>query len=204
MTELTSREHALRVAVIDVIGKEFAGMYKVARQDAEQVFGPARADGQSQQKVMLPDGTEIGLISIKAGGKQVDVPEAVLEEWTAEHVPDGIEEYIDERAANSADVLDVLRAVFPDLVKKRVRTATRAALVKEIEESGGYLVDKETAEKTKVGEVTDLKPTGAFSYRPGKDTRDQVIAAWQRGDLENTGVGMLVLPAAPRERGDDA
>ena len=203
MTELTPREHSLRVAVLDVISKEFAGMLKVARQDAEPVFGPARADGQSQQKVMLPDGTEIGLVSIKAGGKQVDAPEAALEAWAAEHVPDAIEEYVNERDANSADVLDVLRAVFPDLVKKRIRTATRAALVKEIEESGGYLVDKVTGDKEKVAEVTDLKPTGAFAYRPGKDARDQVIAAWRRGDLEKIGVGMLVLPAASGERGDD-
>jgi hypothetical protein len=194
MSDLTPREHALRVAVLDVIGKEISSAYKGARQEAEAAFGPVRADGQSQQKVMLPDGTEIGLISIKAAGKQVDVTEAALEAWVTEHLPDGIEEYIGERDANSAEVLDVLRAVFPHLVKKHIRPSTRAALLKEIEETGGYLIDKESGDKAKVAEVTDLKPTGAFSYRPGKDARDQVIAAWQSGGLRDLGLGVLALP----------
>lgn len=196
MSDLTARDHALRVAVLDVLGKEVGTAYKSARAEAEEVFGPARADGQSQQKVMLPDGTEIGLISIKAGGKQVDVTEAALEAWVAAHVPDGMEDVADERALTDAEVLDVLRAVFPHLVSRRIRPATRAALLKEIEDGGGWLVDKETGDKEKVGEVTDLKPTGAFSYRPGKDARDQVVAAWQSGELREIGLGALAIGAA--------
>jgi hypothetical protein len=193
---MSLRDHALRIAVLDVIGDEVAATYKAARKGAEVAFAPARAGGQPQQNAVLPDGTEIGLVSIKAGVRQVDVSEADLEAWTAEHVPDGIEEYIDERAANSAEVLDVLRAVFPELVKKRIRTATRAALLKEIEKSGGWLTDKATGDKVKVGDVTDLKPTGAFSYRPGEDARDEVIAAWQSGELRSLGLGALALPGA--------
>jgi hypothetical protein len=184
MSEATARDHALRVAVLDVLGKEIATAYKGARGEAEEVFGPARADGQSQQKVMLPDGTEIGLISIKAGAKQVDIAEADLEAWVEEHLPGGFEEYVNERAANSLEVLDVLKAVFPDLVKRRIRPATREALLKKITENGGYLIDEDTGDKTKVADVTEGKPSGAFSYRPAKDARDQVIAAWQRGDLK--------------------
>jgi hypothetical protein len=197
--ELTVGEHALRVGVLDVIGDEVTAVYKAARKEAEAAFAPARDDGQSQRKVILPDGTEIGLLSIRAGRKQVDVTEAALEAWTAEHLPDGMEDYLDPSALASADVLDVLRAVFPDLVKRRIRQATRTALLKEIETSGGYLVDKVTAEKEKVGEVTDLKATGAFSYRPGTQARDQVIAAWQRGDLRHLGLGALALPGAAAE-----
>lgn len=196
MSDMSVREHALRVAVLDVIGDEVASAYKAARKEAGAAFAPARADGQSQQKVMLPGGAEIGLVSIKAAGKQVDVTEAALEAWVTEHLPGGMEEFADERALTDAEVLDVLRAVFPHLVSRRVRPATRAALLKEIEESGGWLVDKVTCEKVKVGEVADLKPTGAFSYRPGKDARDQVIAAWQRGDLRGLGLGALALPGA--------
>jgi hypothetical protein len=198
--ELTVGEHALRVGVLDVIGDEVTAVYKSARKDAEAAFAPARDDGQSQRKVQLPDGTEIGLLSIRAGRKQVDVTDAALATWTEAHLPDGMEDYVDP-AALTSDVLDVLRAVFPDLVHKRVRAATRTALLKEIETSGGYLVDKATGDKEKVGDVTDLKATGAFSYRPGKDARDQVIAAWQRGELRHLGLGALALPGAAPEDG---
>ena len=47
-----------------------------------------------------------------------------------------------------------------------------------------------------MAEVTDTAPTGSFAYRPGKDSRDQVIAAWQRGDLRDLGLGALALPAS--------
>lgn len=199
MSEMSLRDHALRVAVLDVIGDEVTATYKAARKDAEAAFAPARAGGQPQQKAVLPDGTEIGLVSIKAGGKQVDVTEADLEAWVTEHLPDGMEEYADPAALTNADVLDVLRAVFPHLVDKRVRAATRAALLKEIEKSGGWLTDKATGDKTKVGDVTDLKPTGAFSYRPGEDARDEVIAAWQSGELRSLGLGALGLPGAAQD-----
>jgi hypothetical protein len=204
VSETSLREHALRVAVLDVIGDEVGAAYKAARKDAEAAFGPARGDGQSQQKVMLPDGAEIGLVSIRAGGRQVDVTDAALEAWVAEHLPGGMEEVADARALTDAEVLDVLRAVFPHLVSRRIRAATRAALLKEIEESGGWLTDTETGVKERVAEVTDLKPTGAFSYRPGKDARDQVITAWQRGELRDIGLGALALPGAGPDTGAGA
>ena len=192
MSEPNLRDHALRVAVLKVIADESARLYKGARADAEEAFAPARADGHSQQKVMLPDGAEVGLISISAGGRQADVTDAALEAWCDAHLPGAFEEYAD--MITDAEVLDVLRAVFPDLVKRRIRHATRAALVKEIEESGGYLVDQAEGTKEKAGEVTDLKPTGAFSFRPAKGARDAVIAAWQRGELQGIALGPLALP----------
>jgi hypothetical protein len=192
MTGTTIREHALRVAVTKIIEDEAKRLHKGARADAEQAFAPARTDGQSQQKVLLPDGTEAGLISISAGGRQVDVTDAALEAWCDAHLPGAYEEYAD--MITDAEVLDVLRAVFPHLVKRRIRTATRAALMSEIEESGGYLVDQAEGTKEKVGEVTDLKPTGAFSFRPAKGAADAVIAAWQRGELQGIALGPLALP----------
>jgi hypothetical protein len=193
MSEPTLRDHALRVGVLKVIADESARLYKGARADAEQAFAPARADGQSQQKVMLPDGDEVGLISISAGGRQVDVTGAALEKWCDEHLPGAFEEYAD--MITDAEVLDVLRAVFPDLVKRRIRHATRTALLQEIEESGGYLVDIPGGGiKEKVGEVTDLRPSGAFSFRPAAGAREAVIAAWQRGELQGIALGPLALP----------
>lgn len=194
--DLSLRDHALRVGVLKVIADETARTYKGAREDAQAAFAPARADGQSQQKVLLPDGTDIGLISIRDGGKTVDVTEAALAKWCDEHLPGAWEEYADESALTNADVLDVLKAVFPDLVKRRIRPATRAALLKEIEESGGYLVDQEEGVKEKVGDVVDCKPTGEFSFRPAKGARDLVVAAWQRGELRGVALEPLALPVS--------
>lgn len=183
MSETTLREHALRVAVLKVISDEAVRAYKAARDDAQAGFGPARDEGQSQQRALLPDGTEIGLISVKAPARRVGMPDGALEAWVRGHLPGGMEDYADPDAVNTAEVLDVLKAVFPHLVKSRIRPATRAALLKEVEESGGYLVDQETGDKEKVAEVTDGRATGEFAFRPSRDARDKVIAAWQRGEL---------------------
>lgn len=191
---LSARDHALRVAVLDVIGEEVAGAYKGARKDAEEVFASLRKDGNPQQKVMLPDGDEIGLISIRAGGKSVDVTEDALKAWLREHNPEGLEDYLDADAVTNAELLDIVRAVLPDLVKTRIRAEVRTALLKEIKDTGGYLVSKETGEKEQVAEVTDRDPSGAFSYRPGKDARDKIIAAWRRGDLRGVALDALALP----------
>jgi hypothetical protein len=191
---MSARDHALRVAVLDVIGKEISGAYKGARKDAEAAFGPLRADGTPQQKVMMPNGTEIGLISIKAGGKNVGVTEDALTGWLKEHNPEGLEDYLDPSAVTNTELLDVIRAVFPELVRTRIRAEVRTALLKEIEETGGYLVDKESGDKEQVAAVADVKPTGAFSYRPAKNARDEVIAAWQRGDLQGIALDALALP----------
>lgn len=181
--DMTARDHALRVAVLDVIGKEISSAYKNARGEAQAAFAPLRADGQSQQKVMLPDGDEIGLISIKAGGKSVDVTEDALTAWLRDHNPEGLEDYVDPEAVTNAELVDIVRAVLPELVRTRIRPGVRDAMLKEIEETGGYLVDKDTGDKAKVADVTDREPSGAFSYRPGKDARDKIIAAWRRGEL---------------------
>jgi hypothetical protein len=199
---LSARDHALRVAVLDVIGKEISGAYKGARKDAEEAFGPLRADGQSQQKVMMPDGTEIGLISIKSGSKDINATEDALTGWLEEHNPEGLEDYLDPSAATNTELLDVVRAVFPELVRTRIRAEVRAALLKEIEETGGYLVDKDSGDKEQVAEVTDVKPTGAFSYRPAKNARDEVIAAWRRGELQGIALDALALPAGDGASGE--
>lgn len=196
--DIPLRDHALRVAVLKTIADETAKAYKQVRGEAESAFAPARAEGQSQQRAMLPDGTDLGLISIRDGGKDVAVSEAALEAWLEEHNREGFEEYADPAAYTDAEVLDVLRAVFPHLVKRRIRGEVRSLLLKEIEDSGGYLVDKETGDKQKVAEVRDLKATGAFSWRPSKDAHDLVIAAWQRGELQEIALGALALPPADR------
>jgi len=206
MSEMTAREHALRVGVLDVISDETAGMLQAAREDAAPAFAEWRADGErGRLKALLPGGAEIGLVSVKAGGKKITATEGTLdkaiEKWVREHLPDGIEYYLDESALMNAEVLDVMKAVFPHLVKSRVREATRKALVKEVTDSGGWLVDKSAGEKEKVAEVEDQKPAGTFAFRPSPDARDLVIAAWQRGELRHLGLGAIALPGAAPDPG---
>jgi len=197
VTAPTPREHALRVAVLSALYDVVKSEYEAARKAAEPEFAAVRAEGQKQQAVMLPDGTEIGLVSIKAGTPTIAVTEGALEDWVREHLPDGMEDYVVPAALADAEVLDMLKACFPHAVRQRIRPATRAALLKEIEEGDGWLVDKVTCEKEQVGEVEPHKPTGAFSYRSAKGAKDRIIADWRAGRLAEVAFGPLALPESP-------
>jgi hypothetical protein len=194
---MAARDHALRVAVLSALKETVDKAHKTARAEAEPAFKTARGDGQTQQKVLLPDGEEIGLISIRGGSPVITMPEAGFEAWVREHVPDGIEEYIDPNAAGNAELLDVVKAVFPQFIKSRIRQPVRDELLKEITETGGYLVDKDTGDKEKVAEVSQGSPTGAFAYRAGKGTTERIVTEWLNGRLAGVDLGgMLALPAA--------
>jgi hypothetical protein len=194
MSEMTPREHALRVAVLSTLTDEIKGAYKTAREEAQPVFKAAREDGQTQQKVLLPDGAEIGLISIRGGGTNVTADEGALTAWTAEHNPDGIEDYLIPQAVSNADVIALVKAYYPNAVASRVRAPVREALLKEAEQRGGYVVDGESGEKAKIAEIGEGKPTGVFSLRSASGAREKVIAAWRAGELADIGLGPLALP----------
>lgn len=196
MSGLTPREHALRVAVLEAITEMAKAEYAKARADAQLAFAAVRADGGKQQAVMLPDGTEIGMVSIKAGVTDVTADDAELLAWVREHVPDGIESYIDPAALTDAEVIDMIRACFPGAVKERVRGSTRAALVAEMIDSGGFVTDKETGEIELLGMVESHKPTGAFALNGSgaKQRRERIVAEWQRGKLWEIALGPLALP----------
>lgn len=204
MNDLTPREHALRVAVLEAIVEAAKAEYTKARRGAEQAFAAIRADGGKQQAVMLPDGTEIGLISIKAGGSTVTVDEDELLAWVGEHAPGDIEEYITPEAMSDAEIVDMIKACFPAAVGKRVRQSVRDALVKEMTESGGFVADKESGEIALLGEVENHDPTGAFALAGAgaKARRDRIMTEWQRGNLREIALGPLALPEA--DGGPDA
>lgn len=196
MSDMTAREHALRVAVLGALLDVVKSEYGKARDAAEPEFAAMRAEGQKQQAVMLPDGTEIGLVSIKAGTPALAVTEGGLEAWVREHLPDGMEDYVVPAALADIEVIDMLKACFPHAVRQRIRTATRAALLAEMTESGGKLADKVSGEVEQVGEVEQHKPTGAFSYRSAKGARDRIVAEWRAGRLTEIAFGPLALPGA--------
>lgn len=202
MTSPTPRDHALRVAVLGALLDVVKSEYGKARDAAGPEFAIMRAEGQKQQAVMLPDGTEIGLVSIKAGTPTVAVTEGALETWVREHVPDGIEDYIVPAAQADAEILDMLKACFPHAVRQRIRPATRTALLKEIVDSGGKVADKESGEVEQLGEVEQHKPTGEFAYRSAKGARDRIVAEWRAGRLTEIAFGPLALPTVPAAGGD--
>lgn len=192
---LSPREHALRVAALDALVDLAKKEYNAARADAEQAFKGARADGQSQQRILLPSGEDIGLISIKDGGKTSDLTEAKLKAWCAGHLPTAFEEYIDPAALNSADVLAIVKDKMPELVKTRLRAAEADLLMKEAADSGGYLIDRETGDREKVAEVTRTPPTGAFAFAGGGSDarRRRIVEEWQAGRLGEIGFGPAAI-----------
>jgi len=202
---VSARDAALRVAVLSCLLDAVKAEHSRARKAAEEVFGPIRKDGTSQQRVLLPDGADIGLISIKAGAQSVQLDEAgKLLEWCKTNAPQHVEQYVTEGAFEMADVIALIAERFPNLVRERVRASGRAVLDKQMTETGGYLVN-EDGEKTKLATISNDDPTGAFSYRPAKGAQDRIMAGWAAGDLREIALGSLALPVpeaapAPQEQ----
>ena len=196
---MTPREHALRVAFLEAIAEYAKVELAKARKGAEPVFAVVRKDGGKQLAVMLPGGEEIGLISIKAGVPTVTADEDELLAWVREHSPDDIEEYIDPQALSDAEVIDMIKACFPDSVKERLRPAARESLLKEMTESGGFVADKQTGDLELLGTIENHDPTGAFvlSGAGAKARRDRIMTEWQRGNLRELALGPLALPEPP-------
>jgi hypothetical protein len=201
---MTPRQHALRVAALEALGKAVEAEYAKARKAAEPVFRVVRTvDGHPQQAVTLPDGSEIGMISIKDGSESVTVAESTLMAWFREHNPEAIEEYVITSAWSDAEIIAMVKACFPGTVRERIRPANREALLKELIDSGGKLIDEETGD-TLLAEIEHHRPTGSFAFngRGAKERREQIMAAWQAGELAGIELGALALPAAGDEADD--
>ena len=159
--------------------------------------------GIDRQAVLLPDGEKLDRITIRGPAPSVDMPAGVLLAWCREHFPAAVEEYIDPAAIDTADVIAAVRDKLPDVIRYRVRPATAKVLIKEIEESGGYLTDRRTGDPTpKIAEVSEGAATGAFSFTANNAAarRERLMAeltaGWPR-DL--IGFGPVALPAAEPE-----
>jgi hypothetical protein len=191
---VNARDAALRVAVLSCLLDAVKAEHSRAREAAQEVFAPARKDGQTQQKVLLPDGTEIGLISIRGASPEVRLNEAgALFGWCKENAPQRIERYLAEGAEGMADVIALVAEHFPNLVRERIRPADRASLDKQMAETDGYVISDD-GEKTRMATVIRGEPTGAFAYRPAKGAQDRIVAEWMAGNLREIALGPLALP----------
>ena len=197
MSDLTPRDHALKVSVLEALEWVVAEQYKQARGEAEPVFAAIRADGAAQQEVLLPDGSRIGLVSIKAGATDTVTDEDALMAWAQEHNPAAIEEYIEPWAVGSLDVIAAVKAACPGVVKTRIRASERKKYREEIVKTGGWVTDQESGEKAEVA-ITDRRdPTGAFTLvgAGADERRNRIMAEWRAGRLQQIGLGPLALPA---------
>jgi hypothetical protein len=201
MTAPTPREHALRVALLSALLDEVKAAHTQARADAAGAFASARADGQTQQLVMLPTGERVGLISIKAGADSAEFDEAGLLAWVREHMPHQVQDAIEPYAWDSADIIALVKEHFPGVVKPKVRAAYREQLIEEMLACDGKLTDPATGEVDRLGTVRRGKPTGAFSYRADKGGAGRIADEWRAGRLAGVEIGPLtqtvpaVLPA---------
>lgn len=199
MSEMTARQHALRIAALEALSVAAVAEYEKARAEAMPVFASKYADdGNDRQAVLLPSGEKVGQITIKAPVPHAEMPDGALMDWCAEHFPAAIEEYIDPAALESLDVIAAVRDKLPGVIRTRVRPSTVKALAEEIVKSGGHLDDKRTGETEQVATVTTGKPTGAFAFTGanGTERRERLMAELLAGRLQGViGFGPLALPA---------
>lgn len=181
---MTPREAALRTAVHEAFSEMTGTEYKRVRREAEATLRDARRDGITQVEVLLPDGTPIGKVSIKAGATAETVDEDALLQWASEHDPGTVEDWADPSALRDVAVVALLKKHFPGWVKPRVRPAAREAWLKEAGAAGGWLMDEETGEKARVVTSETLPATGAFAFTGGKadQRRAAIMAAIREGD----------------------
>jgi hypothetical protein len=192
---MTPREAALKVAALEALAEAAKKEYVQARAEAQDVFKSAALDGQPQQRVLLPSGESIGLITIKDGTPSVEITGDGLLAWCALHQPSAIEEYINPAALSNADVIAAVRDKVPEVVHERIRPDTYDELMKEIIGSCGYLTDKETGEKYKVADVSWNQPNGSFAFtdRAAGHRRQRIVEEWRAGRLAEIGFGPRVL-----------
>jgi hypothetical protein len=201
---MTPRQHALRVAAQEALLDAVSAEYEKIRAEAEEAFAAMLTeDGSDRVAVLLPDGTKLDRITVKVPAKSVSMDGGTasgLLEWCQEHFPAAIEEYIDPAAAGSSDVVAAVRDKLPEVIRQRVRPGTVKALLKEIEDSGGFLADRRTSEPEKVADVEPGTVTGAFSFtgNNAKERRARIMAALLAGELPGViSFGPLAIEQAP-------
>lgn len=169
-------ERAVRIAGLEALFFLVKAEYERERADAGPLFAELRKKGQRQQEVILPGGEVAGLIAIKEGPTSTEVDEKALLAFVEATNPEGVETYIDPEVLKREDVADVLRSVFPEVVSRRVRVATRAEYLKQAEAAKGWLLNEESGETAKVATYTRHDPTGDFAFADGRKSAARRVA----------------------------
>ena len=190
---------SLKVAALAAIAALVDDEYKKARRAAEEAF---KANGIKSLTINLPDGEEVGGITVTSPSASVSYDEDALLAWAAEHTPAEVEEYLDASVQLDQEAIEWARAHRDDLLRRRIRQVWRKELDKQAKGNGGYVIDTATGETAKVAEVTPNRSTGAFSLSPDRhgERAARLITALRSGEL----AGVTALAISPVEEAGDA
>lgn len=155
------------------------------------------AGGNRAIPLRLPDGTEIGSWNIAETKTSLAWDDDAVLAYTTAHSPHNLYEIVDgETAARYDDVIEFIRLTHPELIRTAVRPAYLTLLERQLD-ADGNLVDETTGEVVKLGKRIKVESDG--SGRPGwkrpkgkPDGRQELIAAWRRGEFKNN-----ILEAPP-------
>jgi hypothetical protein len=190
---IAAQAHAVRIAVREYHAAKAKTAAEAARQGAQPDFAAARNRGMKTTGVVLPDGTEVGTLSIYAGEIEVCTRE---EELILCARPDELEEYVLPAALHDPRALKLLADFLPELVGRRIELGVRAAFETELRERGGTVADHNTGDRETVATITRHDATGRCQYKPGKQAAHQIAAAIAAGQV--TEDGRIVPAPAPQ------
>lgn len=194
-----------QVAVMRILGDEVKSVTADVRTTAEDHFRELRAQGTKSLHPQLPDGTEVGRITITTPAPVVRWDGPKLAAFVQDTAPTELVDRVDPDVLADPELIMWVLEHRPHMVRTEVRDAYRDRLKKELTDDG-ELVDTTTGELHTVATVERPEATGRFSYRPSDDARDQVMRAWARGELSAMGGVFAALgpgaPTATAEEGD--
>jgi hypothetical protein len=178
---MTLKDSAAKEAYLKTLLDVIDEAYKAKRAEVQQELDAlARETGTRQIVVALPDGTEIGKVSLTSGAAEAKVTDAdAFKAWVLVHHASEIERQF-------------LTSVRPAFEKKLLAELTAAG--------GTEWADPETGVIHDVPGVS-IAPARArtHSVRFGKTGRDAVMAAWRSGQLADVALPALTAGSADSE-----
>lgn len=189
------QEHGRQVAKLKALLNLITAEYNDARAGAAAAYAASRIGSLT---VVLPDGTEVGSVTVKAVGVVVIPEDAVLLEWAKVHTPSEVEEFLDDKALTDEELLGWAREHRDDLIRERIRPVWHAELIKKAAKNGGHAVDPITGAAHKFAEVRHQPVTGEFVYTP-KRIADEAILSAVTDELAalKAGLGLTVTVGSP-------
>lgn len=178
--------HGAQVAVMRILSDEVKTAAGEVRAEAEAHFRQLRTNGTKSLHPQLPDGTELGRITITNPSPVVRWDGPALTRYVEATAPTEAVDRVDPDVLADPELVMWVLENRPHMVRTEVRDAYRDQLKKQLTDSG-ELVDKSTGELHKVATVERPEASGQFSYRPSDDAREHVMRAWQDGQLAGMG-----------------
>lgn len=192
---------AAAVAVMRIIGDEIKGVTADVRADAQDAFKAQRATGIKSLQAQLPGGAEVGRISIRDASPVIRWDGPALVAYVQETAPVELVDRVDPDVLADPELILWVLQHRPHMVRTEVRDAYRARLKKQLTDTG-ELVNSATGEIHQVAAVERPDATGAFSYTPSDDAREQVLNAWRSGALAGMGGVFAALTGTPDDQVD--